>query len=36
MRDIDYMQKKKAYEKAYGKKLSYDLDYDAIAGYVKK
>ena len=35
MRDIDYMQKKRAYEKAYGKKLNYDFDYDDIAGYVK-
>ena len=36
MRDIDYLQKKKAYEKAYGKKLTYDFDDDDIAGYVKK
>lgn len=36
LRDIDYMQKKKAYEKAYGKKLTYDFDYDDIAGYVKE
>ena len=35
MRDIDYMQKKNAYEKAYGKKLTYNFDYDDIAGYIK-
>lgn len=34
MRDIDYSQKKKAYEKAYGKKLTYDFSYDDIAGYI--
>lgn len=28
--------KEKAYEKAYGKKLTYDFDYDDIAGYVKE
>ena len=32
MRDIDYLQKKKAYDK----KLTYDFDDDDIAGYVKK
>ena len=36
MRDIDYMQKKKAYEKAYGKKLDYTFSNDDIAGFVTK
>lgn len=34
MRDIDYAQKKQAYEKAYGKKLDYKFSYDDIAGYI--
>lgn len=34
MRDIDYLQKKKAYEKAYGKKLDYTFSNDDIAGFV--
>lgn len=34
MRDIDYQQKKQAYEKAYGKKLNYNFSYDDIAGYI--
>lgn len=34
MRDIDYAQKKQAYEKAYGKKLDYTFSYDDIAGFV--
>lgn len=33
MRDIDYLQKKKAYEKAYGKKLTYDFEDGDVAGY---
>lgn len=36
MRDIDYSQKKKAYEKAYGKKLDYTFSYDDIAGLIQK
>lgn len=36
MRDIDYSQKKKAYEKAYGKKLDYTFSYDDIAGLTQK
>lgn len=32
----DFEQKKKAYEKAYNKKLSYDFSYDDIAGYIKR
>ena len=36
MREIDYQQKKQAYEKAYHKKLNYKFtDWD-IAGYNKK
>lgn len=35
MRDIDFLQKKEAYGKAYGKKLKYDFDYTDIAGYIK-
>ncbi len=31
----DYEQKKQAYEKAYGKKLTYDFDYQDIAGWKK-
>lgn len=36
MRDIDYSQKKNAYEKAYGKKLDYTFSYKDIAGFVPK
>lgn len=32
MAKLDYEQKKEAYEKAYGKKLSYDFDYSDIVG----
>lgn len=34
MANIDYNQKKEAYEKAYNKKLTYDFSYDDIAGYI--
>lgn len=34
MRDRDYELKKKAYEKAYGKKLTYDFEPSDIAGWV--
>jgi len=33
MAEIDYNQKKEAYEKYYGKALTYDFSYDDIAGY---
>ena len=33
MREIDYKQKKAAYEKAYGKKLNYTFENSDIAGY---
>jgi 1-acyl-sn-glycerol-3-phosphate acyltransferase len=33
MAEIDYKQKKEAYENAYGKKLDYTFDYSDIAGY---
>ncbi len=36
MANIDYIQKKEAYRKAYGKKLDYTFDYSDIAGLVKK
>ena len=36
MRDIDYSQKKKAYEQAYNKKLDYTFSYDDIAGFIPK
>ena len=32
----DYEQKKEAYEKAYGKKLSYEFEIDDIAGWINK
>lgn len=34
MREQDYQQKKAAYEKAYGKKLTYDFDESDIAGWM--
>ena len=34
MAEQDYNQKKTAYEKAYGKKLTYDFSYQDIAGYI--
>lgn len=36
MQQIDYEQKKAAYEKAYGKPLVYDFSYADIAGYTKE
>lgn len=36
MRDIDYLQKKKAYEKAYGKRLDYTFANNDIAGFVTR
>ncbi|MCR5430318.1 MAG: 1-acyl-sn-glycerol-3-phosphate acyltransferase [Eubacterium sp.] len=36
MRDKDYALKKKAYEKAYGKELTYEFDASDIAGWVPK
>lgn len=35
MMNTDYAQKKEAYEKAYGKVLTYDFDYSDIAGWVR-
>ena len=35
MAEIDYMQKKEAYEKCYHKKLDYTFSYEDIAGYKK-
>ena len=32
MANIDYEQKKEAYEKAYGKRLTYDFTYEDIVG----
>lgn len=36
MMQQDYKQKVEAYEKAYGKKLTYEFSYDDIAGYIPK
>lgn len=36
MSETDYRQKSEAYEKAYGKKLTYDFDCSDIAGYNQK
>ena len=36
MKEIDYNQKKEAYEKAYNKKLTYDFEIEDIAGWRKK
>lgn len=36
MKEIDYNQKKEAYEKAYNKKLNYDFEIEDIAGWRKK
>ena len=33
MEEIDYVQKKEAYEKAYNKKLNYEFEMDDIAGW---
>ena len=35
MAEIDYKQKKEAYEKAYNKKLDYTFSYEDIAGFRK-
>ena len=36
MKEVDYEQKKEAYEKAYGKKLDYGFEIEDIAGWRKK
>lgn len=36
MMNIDFEQKKEAYEKAYNKKLTYDFEKDDIAGFIFK
>ena len=34
MCEQDFNQKKEAYEKAYGKELNYDFEYEDIAGWI--
>lgn len=36
MADIDYQQKKAAYEKCYGQKLTYNFSYEDIAGFAPR